>query len=539
MEFFVRKQVGKKRGRGGGKEWKTMAVFEQMKRSKDVAHVPSKACLFADLDDDVLTWIVSCIHVGNRGRLACSSRQFADLVRRLAMRDLGLVPEQFDCFLDAMMGKNVFVTGAAGSGKSHLLKLIVSHLPNVLSTASTGCAAAVLGAFTFHSVCGLGVSRSVSASSIVDRLILHDRSRCGPLRNMDTLVVDEAGMLTGELFDKASEVVRGVRGVKPHWRGKPTDAPFGGVQLILCGDVMQLPPIEANGRLTWIFEAGCWERLQFKVHALQHAHRQIGDSHFHSVLSRSRVGTATASDLEYLQRNSSQDPIHDAIKLFARNLPAEMENDRRLLELEGRMHRFDAIDCSTNPNTDVEELRRRLESCAAPKMLYLKIGARVMCLKNIVDGVLVNGSLGTVTDVYPSRNAHGRLVQVHVVVQFDAKDGEAPHTHTFSTHVRGRELNPNIVFYVQSSATRSGRVDNTKAAQRIQLPLKLAWAISIHKSQGMTLDKVEIDFKNTFSYGQAYTALSRVKTLEKAHIKNLALSHLNMVNKKTLAFVNR
>ena len=163
-----------------------------------------------------------------------------------------------------------------------------------------------------------------------------------------------------------------------------------------------------------------------------------------------------------------------------------------------------------------------LDNCPAPKALYLCVGARVMCLKNL-GANLVNGSLGRVVSV--TLTFTGGKPSVGIVVMFDGLLGSEPFSHTFKTHDPDAPDDMTNKFTVRGS-------DNKEKASRIQIPLRLAWACSIHKSQGMSLDRVVINFDRCFEDGQAYTALSRVRSLEGAWLLNLQFKHMGMVSKK-------
>ena len=215
--------------------------------------------------------------------------------------------------------------------------------------------------------------------------------------------------------------------------------------------------------------------LGLKTHLLTHVHRQQ-DTKFIEILKRMRVGASTHSDLNHLVGNSAQVQCEHALKLFAVNAPANDENHNNLVKLPGPFHPFAAIDSANDPNVKEAYLQEMLKHCPAPKMLFIKEKARVMCLKN-VDHRLVNGSLGTVKRVFPMYNSVNSLVQVGVMVEFDGNLGEDGFAHTFYTHRLGEQVDPANHFTIRGQ-------NNKKLAQRIQLPLRLAWAVSIHQSQG-------------------------------------------------------
>ena len=446
--------------------------------------------------------------------------------------ELNLSDEQMKCFRDAMRGENVFITGGAGCGKSHILKKIIECKgnKNMAVTASTGCAAAIIGASTFHSTCALGLGKA-PVKAIVHKIVNENRYAYLRIKSMKTLIVDEVGMLTGRLFDKAGDVIGMLRRMYGTTydsitsNAQPT-APFDDLQLILCGDALQLPPVDQDTE-GWIFEAKCWKKLDFKVHVLSQVHRQQ-DVRFIQILQRMRMGQSTISDLSYLIQNSSKTPIPDCLKLYAVNAPADNENEMQLAELPGRAHRFFAIDSGSNPNIHESCLKDILKHCPCPSLLILKVGARVMCLKNVSEN-LSNGSIGTVEDIFQSAGENQFTARVCVLVNFDGQLGSSSFKHTFSTHIIGEEVQPENMFTIRGQ-------NNNKLAQRIQIPLRLAWAVSIHKSQGMSLEGVHVDFQRTFAPGQAYTALSRVKTLPNCYIRGLKLSHMKMVAPKAVEF---
>ena len=507
-------------------------------------------------EDALLAEILVRVPVRRAQSYARLSKQMRRVAQRVLEQQLCLNPEQASAFLDAMRGHNVFLTGGAGVGKSHTLRLIRGWLERVgreyALTASTGCAAAIIGATTFHSTLGIGLAVKGPAF-YVHKILKEDKGRMLRLRKLETLIVDEIGMLDGQLFDKAGAVVSQVRtshlerdGTLVHG-GSP--GPYGGAQLVVCGDFMQLPPVEVETK-KWVFQSKAWAALGFRNHLLTTVHRQSGDDRFAEVLGRMRLGHSTHEDWRYLVDNDAHrgdgNP-QSALRLFATNAPADQVNWETLLATVGQTsgpnwwehglfnqshgssygsywfnappHVFRALD---------EGNERLLEHCPAPKVLWMCQGARVMCLKNL-HSRLVNGSLGTVTRierkmyVRPSGQVDG--IQVAIVVLFDGLLGAAPFEHIFHVDSHRMPDRATCEFSIRDNKDKKAK------ASRLQLPLRLAWACSIHKSQGMSLDRVVIDFSKCFSDGQAYTALSRVRSLAGAWLIGLEYRHMRMVSR--------
>lgn len=470
--------------------------------------------------DDELAQVWAWLDVREGARLAQLSKQAARVSALGLGLALQLAPEQVRCFLDAMRGESIFVTGGAGCGKSHTIGTIVQHLrPGSFTVASsTGCSAALIGAATLHSVLGLGIGGRTPADC-ASRL-RGQKESYARLKQVRTLIVDECSMLDGATFDRAGEVMAIVRGkVLPM-------VLWGDVQVIVVGDLMQLPPVEVDSK-RWVFDSAAWKALAPKVHILTHVHRQSGDPQFADVLARVRVGTTTAADVEYLKANSAPQPTAEALQLFARNEPADQLNAQRfkaLLARGKRAYRFCAIDSGSK--------QQLLDKCPAPKELFLCEGARVMCLRNLISGQLTNGTTGTVKAVTsvvdPGYAGTQTVTGATVTVTFDGLVGDAPFDYEFRTYSPGA-ARADAVHYEFTT------MDGEKLlAQRIQLPIRLAWAVSIHKAQGCSLERVSIDFAGIFSVGQGYVALSRCKTLAGIHLKGLQLRHLRMASARAL-----
>lgn len=482
-------------------------------------------------DDQTLVSIWEHLDVRDGHKHRRLSKQMVRVCTRALESKLKLNPEQALAFADSVAGRNVFLTGGAGVGKSHTLTQIVRFLKpgSYAVTASTGCAAAIIGASTLHSTMCIGLGTQPAKTYAIK---IKEKNPCAfvNLRNIRTLILDEASMMDGATFNKAGLVYAMLKRCfldPTHGCDGPVSSYtlWDRLQIICCGDFMQLPPVQVkeNG---WIFNSRAWKQLEFRNHVLAQVHRQSGDPAFCDVLKRVRMGLGTHADFTMLTQGCAQAPTANSLQLFALNKPADELNVARFRALvtAGAMpHTFSAIDHAKNPAH-----LAKLEQCQAPKHLHLCLGARVMCLRNLVDGKLVNGSTGTVTNVRPFTDLNSdKVVGATVDVLFDGLLGSEPFAHTFRTYestLPEAQVARELEFTVMEGSK--------KIASRIQIPLKLAWAISIHKSQGMSLERANVDFNGIFEYGQAYTALSRMRTLAGVYICNLKPMHLRMASER-------
>ncbi|XP_066197548.1 ATP-dependent DNA helicase PIF1 [Saccopteryx leptura] len=383
-----------------------------------------------------------------------------------------LSEEQAAVLRVVLKGQSIFFTGSAGTGKSYLLKRILGSLPptGTVATASTGVAACHIGGTTLHAFAGIGSGQAPLAQCVA--LAQRPGVRQGWL-NCQRLVIDEISMVEADLFDKLEAVARAVRQQKQ---------PFGGIQLIICGDFLQLPPVTKGFQPPqFCFQAKSWRRCVPVTMELTKVWRQA-DQTFISLLQAVRLGRCSDEVTRQLQATAAQKVGRDGIvatRLCTHQDDVAHTNKRRLQDLPGEVHSFEAID------SDPEQARTLDVQCPVSKLLQLKRGAQVMLVKNLaVSRGLVNGARG-------------------VVVGFETE---------------GRGL-PQVRFL--SGVTEVIRADRWtvqatggQLLSRQQLPLQLAWALSIHKSQGMSLDCVEISLGRVFASGQAYVALSRARSLQ-------------------------
>ncbi|XP_057305688.1 ATP-dependent DNA helicase PIF1-like isoform X1 [Hydractinia symbiolongicarpus] len=389
-------------------------------------------------------------------------------------------------------GKNVFITGSAGVGKSYLLNRIIKSLPRSIHvTASTGVAACNIGGTTLHSFAGIGLGDK-DADVLARTILKYKHEVRQRWQNCKVLVIDEISMIDGNLFTKVDEVARAVRGC-PY--------SFGGIQVILCGDFLQLPPVKEN---KFAFETKEWQDLINETIVLKQVFRQK-QTGFVSLLNRLRLGRITSIDMEVLHLCSGTIFLDDGIKptrLYPHRYKCEKENLHELSKLPGKTHVFESDDWGYN-DAFLEQLQKNARYA---KVLELKVGAQVMLLHNrCVKSGLVNG-------------ARGVVIGFHSVNQAcDEDDCEEDDSGVIGYPiVRFTNGMERVISTDQLSVSVAGKT----VAYRMQVPLALAWAVSIHKSQGMTLERIDIDIAKAFEHGQAYVALSRVTSLDGLRLRD-------------------
>lgn len=380
--------------------------------------------------------------------------------------------------LDA--GQSALLSGPAGSGKTHVLRAFIKRVraqgKRVAVTATTGLAATHLDGSTIHAWSGIGI-HDVLPPRYHESL---SQSRRDTIRSTDVLVIDEISMLHDYRLDLVDEIAREVREI---------DQPFGGIQVVLCGDFFQLPPVNRAGSRQggFVVRSRAWAALNPTICYLSSQHRQ-DDEAFLGILNALRAGELTEDHVALLQDRMHAE-LADAerlTELYTTNVDVDRLNATELAQLPGIERRFRME--TTGKANYVETLKR---SCLAQEELALKEGATVMCLRNAQNGQYVNGSLG-------------------IVEGFDPDTG-----HPIVALRNGRTL-------IIGPDTWELKDGDTRRAQLMQIPLRLAWAITVHKSQGMTLDAARIDLGRAFVEGMGYVALSRVRRLD-----TLCLTGLN------------
>jgi len=377
-------------------------------------------------------------------------------------------------------GKNVFITGSAGTGKTYLLNLYTQYLkerrvyPTIV--APTGVAASHLGGQTMHSFFALGIRDSIDEGYVdflLDKKYL--KTRFSKLR---LLIIDEISMVSPEMFSAMDMILRGFKG---------TDAPFGGVQVVISGDFFQLPPVSKtpkDKRFAWQSEA--WKALGLQTCYLEEKFRQ-DDSRLIGILDDIRSGEISATSEELLaSRHEATLSIDTPTRLYTHNLDVDRINQEELEKLEGEEKLFVCDHKGTEKN-----IEKIFKSSLVLERLTLKKGAVVIFIKNNAEAGYVNGTTGKVESFSP-------IDKMPIVITTD-----------------GKKIKLDLEDW--SLENDSGKVTATVS----QVPLRLAWAITIHKSQGMTLDAAEIDLSKTFESGQGYVALSRIKNIEGLRLMGL------------------
>lgn len=410
------------------------------------------------------------------------------------------IPEEKKQILSEIRAKsNVCITGAAGTGKSFMLSLIKEHFPNIHITASTGVAAVNVGGVTIHSWAGLS-NGSLPLEQIVNFILSGPGTKIRrQIKKAKILAIDEISMISAQVFDLLNQVLKSV---------KENDLPFGGVQLIILGDFFQLPPVAKEEEMKFCFEANAWIEADFKVFELSEIFRQ-SEIRFIQLLNNIRHAAINDDDLQLLlDRQIIPDNKLRPTMLVTHNSQAENINSKMLNDISGEKEYIFQMQTSGKDGS-IALLKK---GCLAPDELVLKKGAQVMMLKNsLIKQGIINGSIGIVTDFIKNGSP---------IVKF--RNGEV-------CIVAAEEWN------IESFNDLTQKTEIIASIK--QIPLTLAWAITIHKSQGMTLDHVYCDLSQVFAEGQTYVALSRVRSLEGLFIKGFRPEKLK-VNERVRRFYN-
>lgn len=394
---------------------------------------------------------------------------------------------------------NIIILGEAGTGKTHLLKQIHDYYPErTVLCATTGIAANNLDAAgsTLHSYLGIPIDPDLT----VDELIQHVTKKSELFNNWTRqeliLIIDECSMLPAKLLDIIDEAGQEIRS---------NERPFGGIQIVFGGDFYQLPPIGGE----YMFKSRVFNKIFFKDNIIVLRKNYRHNEEMAKIMRELRYGTIS-DEVDALLREkcniANEDPKLAEIiptKLYAVNWDVDKENNDMLNKLPGEMKTFNCIDKGN---------RNYARSILIPETLKLKVGAQVMCLKNLKDQKVYNGTRGVVVGFAPTEGARSNKI-LYPVVKFgnDRTMLMTPITHEIMK-------SKNCVF------------------KRTQIPLKLCWAITIHKSQGLQFNSLDIDLADSDrNAGQAYVAMTRAMYMERLRLKNYRRECFK-VNKDVVAF---
>ncbi|WP_372814750.1 AAA family ATPase [Psychrobacter sp.] len=429
-------------------------------------------------------------------------------------------------------GQNVFLTGSAGSGKTYTLNQYIDYLRArrvpVAVTASTGIAATHMNGTTIHSWSGIGIKDELSdrdLTTLSRKQFLADR-----LKDTAVLVIDEISMLHAKQLNLVSQVLKHVR---------KNDKAFGGIQVVVAGDFFQLPPIGSKGetnREKFAFMSEAWLDAKFHICYLSEQHRQVSEAangglDLDDILNQIRRQEVTFESIAALEATFDQNVDIKRTRLYTHNLNVNSINDKELAALEGEMMRFTAT--STGDSKLVETLKKTVRT---QDDLVLKVGAKVMFIKNNTELGVSNGTMGELIGFAAvkinddSKDSSDDLIEDDDI----GSDKDSKVGNDKKTAKSAKEKAKKDKAKIKKPTTQKMPVVRLNSGREViaepeewiiedetgdvlasyeQVPLCLAWAITIHKSQGMTLDAAEIDLSRTFELGQGYVALSRLKSL--------------------------
>lgn len=442
-------------------------------------------------------------------------------------------------------GRNVFLTGSAGAGKTYTINQYLHYLRArdvaVAVTASTGIAATHMNGMTIHSWSGIGIADELTAQDIArikKRQIVAER-----IERTKVLVIDEISMLHRKQFDLINQVMQAI---------KDNDLPFGGVQLLVAGDFFQLPPIGEPHETTrdkFAFMAQAWLDADFAICYLTEQHRQKshtqtedGNQYFGldltAILNQIRRQEFTEHIMPALNATATHALSHTRTRLYTHNINVNSINEQELGKLTTDSQTYHAW--SEGDEKLVETLKKSVRN--NPE-LTLKIGAKVMFIKNNSDMNVSNGTMGTIVGFAPvslekkeeekdsDKATKKSSKTIEATDNESAENSQIEADNALETAIEQQlypvvELNDGRKVTAEYDAWRIDDEEGEILAAYYHIPLTLAWAITIHKSQGMTLDAAEIDLSKTFEKGQGYVALSRLKQL--SGLQLLGLNELSL-----------
>lgn len=401
--------------------------------------------------------------------------------------------EQSNALIELNKNQNVFLTGAAGTGKSFVIKEYLktcSEKPPVL--ASTGAAAVLAGGCTFHSFFGLGIMKD-GLEKTIERAARNSRVR-KRIENTSEIIIDEVSMIDPEAFYAADQICKVLLNY---------EKPFGGIKVIAVGDFFQLPPVYKSKRPFWLFNTKIWNALNFKTIELKQIMR-TNDEDFMHMLSNVRTGNCGQDTSDFFESRTLDDiSDFEGTVLFGRKLNVESFNQKKLNAISGKtkVYKTDVI----IPKKSKITKEKALSLSPLPEELHLKKEALVMIRKNHAYNLYVNGTLGHILemkdDLIKIKKLNGRVIELERT-SFEILDA-----------------------------------DNKVQAEISNFPLSLAWASTIHKAQGASIDRVFVDLSGLWENGQAYVALSRAKSLDGLFLKNWSPKYIKS-SEQVQAFYN-
>ncbi|MFZ2154101.1 MAG: AAA family ATPase [Candidatus Moraniibacteriota bacterium] len=379
-------------------------------------------------------------------------------------------------------GENVFLTGSAGTGKTFVINQYIQYLrergiePAIV--APTGIAASHIGGKTIHSFFSVGIREYIDDYYLrwMKRQTFLDKR----MKNMKVLIIDEISMVSPELFFSMDRILRAF---------KDEEKPFGGVQVVLSGDFFQLPPVAKTPReLKFVWQTQLWQDANLKICYLKEKFRQEENNQLINILDEIRSGEVSEESMEIFRTRYKKKLANDftITKLYTHNVDVNKINDGELDKLPGKAFVFEAETKGSKQN-----IEKIFKSSLVSQEVKLKVGATIIFIKNNYEKDYINGTLGKIIGFQNKTN-------FPIVEVFDGRKIVATPEEWLWEDDKGK----------------------IKAIVK-QLPIKLAWALTIHKSQGMTLDAAEIDLSKTFEIGQGYVALSRIKSIEGLRLMGL------------------
>ena len=441
-------------------------------------------------------------------------------------------------------GQNVFLTGSAGSGKTYTLNQYIDYLRArrvpVAVTASTGIAATHMNGTTIHSWSGIGIKDELTDRDLTNlsrKQFLADR-----LKDTAVLIIDEISMLHAKQINLVSQVLKHVR---------KNDKAFGGIQVVVAGDFFQLPPIGSKGesnREKFAFMSEAWLDAKFHICYLSEQHRQVSEAangglDLDDILNQIRRQEVTFEAIAALEATFDQNVDIKRTRLYTHNLNVNKINDKELADLSGEMMRFEAT--SVGDSKLVETLKKTVRT---QDDLVLKVGSKVMFIKNNTELGVSNGTMGELigfaaVKIDDSKDSSDNLIEDDDIgsdkdsdVGNDKQAAKSAKEKAKKDKARIKKPTTQKMPVVRLNTGREVIAEPEEwiiedetgdvLASYEQVPLCLAWAITIHKSQGMTLEAAEIDLSRTFELGQGYVALSRLKSL--AGLQLLGMNEMSL-----------